>query len=304
MVTLFPCCFQYQSLDCSLMISRFAKVEIGEPAQEIELDLDMLTSDFYVLTTTSSKGSKYDDYFSKSARMPHLLLCTITQADTLTSAEKSNAHPFPRCALPTDVFHMPTLQISVPLEFAHCRPPKSSSQTLGPSGSMLGLAPSSHLSQIKSANFVKQLLDKNVIQRPVYSIMLINGKEGVLSIGGTTENAVEMVVQRTKDELDRLAIPSTEPAEDEKSLTKRGSHRANPFNADVHDTKPAWQQNWRWSKVQGAEGWWQILMEGVWIDGSKIIKNQPVVIDVSRPTLCPIHCLLIKSSLRSTHPSS
>ncbi|MCJ1245744.1 hypothetical protein MMC30_002948 [Trapelia coarctata] len=242
----------------------FAKVEIGEPPQEIELDLDMLTSDFYILTTTSSKGTKYDDYFSKSA-------------------VKSNRHPFPRCALPTDMFRIPTLQTSLPLEFAHCRPPKSSSQTLGPSGSMLGLAPSSHLSQIKSPNFLKQLLDKNIIHRPIYSIMLINGQEGVLSIGGTTENAVEMVVQRTKDELDRLGSPSTEPAEDEKTLTKRGSHRANPSNADLQSAKPDWQQNWRWSKVQGAEGWWQILLEGVWIDGSKIIKNQPVVIDINTP---------------------
>jgi hypothetical protein len=30
------------------------------------MDLDMLTSDFYVLTTTSNKGSKYDDFFSQS----------------------------------------------------------------------------------------------------------------------------------------------------------------------------------------------------------------------------------------------
>jgi hypothetical protein len=48
-------------------LSRFAKVQIGQPPQEIEVDLDMLTSDFYVLTTTSSRGSKYDDYFSKTA---------------------------------------------------------------------------------------------------------------------------------------------------------------------------------------------------------------------------------------------
>jgi len=207
---------------------------------------------------------------------------------------KSNTHPFPRCALPTDMFRMPTLQTSLPLEFAHCRPPKSSSQTLGPSGSMLGLAPSSHLSQIKSPNFLKQLLDKNIIQRPIYSIMLINGQEGVLSIGGTTENAVEMVVKRTKDELDSLATvytepmddENTEPVEDEKTLLKRGSHRSNPSNADAQSAKPDWQENWHWNKVQGAEGWWQILMGGVWIDGSKTIKNQPVVIDVSRLTLC------------------
>ena len=30
------------------------------------MDLDMLVSDFYVLTTSSRKGSRYDDVFSHS----------------------------------------------------------------------------------------------------------------------------------------------------------------------------------------------------------------------------------------------
>ena len=46
--------------------SRHATVAIGDPPQEIEVDLDMLTSDFYVITTTSSKGSRYDDFFSRT----------------------------------------------------------------------------------------------------------------------------------------------------------------------------------------------------------------------------------------------
>lgn len=46
--------------------SRYAKIKIGDPPQEIEMDLNMLASDFYVLTTTSRKGSRYDDYFSQT----------------------------------------------------------------------------------------------------------------------------------------------------------------------------------------------------------------------------------------------
>ena len=46
--------------------SRYAKFRLGEPAQELEVDLDMLSSDFYVLTTTSGKGSRFDDLFSKT----------------------------------------------------------------------------------------------------------------------------------------------------------------------------------------------------------------------------------------------
>lgn len=39
---------------------------MGNPPQEIEMDLNMLVSDFYVVTTTSRRGSKYDDFFSQS----------------------------------------------------------------------------------------------------------------------------------------------------------------------------------------------------------------------------------------------
>lgn len=41
-------------------------MKIGDPPQEIEVDLNMLASDFYVVTTSSEKGNKFDDYFSKS----------------------------------------------------------------------------------------------------------------------------------------------------------------------------------------------------------------------------------------------
>ena len=41
-------------------------MNIGGPPQELEVDLDMLTSDFYVLSTTSKRGSKYHDLFSQS----------------------------------------------------------------------------------------------------------------------------------------------------------------------------------------------------------------------------------------------
>lgn len=46
--------------------SRYAKIKIGEPPQEVEMDLNMLTADFYVVLTTSRIGSKYDDLFSQT----------------------------------------------------------------------------------------------------------------------------------------------------------------------------------------------------------------------------------------------
>ncbi len=52
--------------------NRYAKIEIGEPPQEVEMDLNMLASDFYVVTTTSRKGSRYDDLFSQTGGKFHL----------------------------------------------------------------------------------------------------------------------------------------------------------------------------------------------------------------------------------------
>lgn len=50
----------------NLPCSRHAMISIGDPPQAIEMDLNMLTSDFYVLYTTSHAGSRFDDYFSQS----------------------------------------------------------------------------------------------------------------------------------------------------------------------------------------------------------------------------------------------
>lgn len=46
--------------------NRYAKIEIGEPPQAVEMDLNMLASDFYIVITTSRKGSRYDDFFSQT----------------------------------------------------------------------------------------------------------------------------------------------------------------------------------------------------------------------------------------------
>lgn len=334
---------------------------------------------------------------------------------------------------------------------------------------MLGLAPSSHLSQISSPNLLGQLFESKVIERPMFSIMLVNGQEGVLSIGGTAAKVVEMVVQQTKWELDRLAVPATdtngdaeqtenqisEPgnlvvdikegilqagglldkpeassanifsnteqigdfidnptssvigatlndaqpetspdksgasavdviADTEKDDDQLGSQIATtnhlndrikdlfsklqastdqntenfeqsdnqvdktagrddeispgtlqkrdllstatpPFTHTSYETRPSvkrehravsgtsnvinerqqdWKESWRWSKVQGAEGFWQILLQGVWIDNSKILKNQPVVIDINTPFILapPLAAKTFYASVSGSYP--
>jgi hypothetical protein len=182
-----------------------------------------------------------------------------------------------------DVFHLPTINKSVPLSFTYCRPSKFSLATLGPSGSTLGLASSESLRQTKSTSLLKQLYKKDIIQRPIFSLMLINGQEGILSVGGTSAKAIELVEQQTKAELDHAGAVEREELPVDSNLPSYVNRRgvgALPAAAG----SDGWEEHWRWSKVQGAEGWWQILMQGVWVDGIKILQNQAAVIDVRVPS--------------------
>ncbi|KAG8526513.1 uncharacterized protein KY384_008713 [Bacidia gigantensis] len=239
-----------------------AMFSIGDPSQVIEVDLNMLVSDFYVITTTSKGGSMFEDFFSKSYT-------------------KSDQRPYPMCSLPTDNFQLPTINRSVPVSFTHCRPRKSSRNTLGPSGGVLGLAPSEHLSQTKSTPILKQLVESKVVERPVFSLTLINNHQGVLSVGGTAARAVELAEEQTKTNLDKIGASTLndDVLEEEKpTLLKRGQ------TMKQHDElRPELEQGWAWSKTHGAEGWWQILMQAVWVDGFKILQNQALVVDINSP---------------------
>lgn len=221
----------------------------------------------------------------------HIVRCVLqrraTAADILPLA-KSPDHPYPACGQPTDVFHLPTVNVSLPLSFVYCRPQKFTRRTLGPSGSLLGLAPSKHLKQTKSTPLISQLLKENIIVRPLFSLMLINGHDGVLSIGGTGAAAVDLVIQQTKDELDRVgALERGEvpliPTKDLSVTPNNGkflARRSRAHMEDLNSRQAKWDDDWAWSHVQGAEGWWQMLMQGVWVDGSRVLQNQAVVADV------------------------
>ncbi|KAI9868818.1 MAG: hypothetical protein M1813_004669 [Trichoglossum hirsutum] len=252
----------------------FAELRVGEPEQVVEMDLDMLTADFFLLSTTSRKGRGFTDLYSR----------TFVPSDNF---------PFPNCCVPTDAITLPTINTPVPFSFALCRPPKSSLQTLLPSGSVLGLAPSKSLSQTKADGFLKQILDKGIVGNGLWSIMLIDGQTGVFSVGGTGVEAVKMVKQQTITALDKLG-------EIERL------QRENDGEGKVDEGKIVKRdEDWKWTKVQGAAaGWWQILMQGVWIDGSKVLKNQPVVIDLNTPFILapPTATKLFYSSISGSRP--
>ncbi len=207
-------------------------------------------------------------------------------------AVKSHEHPYPTCTLNSETFTLPTVNTSVQLPFAHCRPSKFGLHTLWASGSTLGLAPSETLSQTGSS-LLQLLLEREIIQRPIFSLMLINGQEGILSIGGTAAKAVEMIVSQTEIALDRLGGKETikpsvaQIGKNLPPLAKRGRTGKRIVTRQAY-----WEEGWVWNGVQGAEGWWQLLMRGVWVDGSRVLRNQAVVIDVSVLSLAFSHSFL------------
>ena len=118
--------------------------------------------------------------------------------------------------------------------------------------------------------------------------MLINGRQGVLSIGGTGAPAVDLVVKQTKDQLDQVGalergetlLPPT--VEDAAAISEGAplAKRGRAHTRIIETREASWKDGWEWSTVQGAEGWWQILMQGVWVDGTKVLQNQAAVVDV------------------------
>jgi len=179
----------------------------------------------------------------------------------------------PTCREPTDVIYLPTIKQSIPLSFTLCRPAKQWVRSLLPSGAYLGLAPSTALSQTKTTNLLQQLIDKSIIDTPIWSLVLINGKDGIFTLGGTSAQSLRRAKIETDDELAQYANHEV----------KRDVLVAHRSAADIEMAAAPSSDEWKWSKVQGAEGWWQILMRGLWVDGIKELENQLVVLDVSVP---------------------
>lgn len=234
---------------------------------------------------------------------------------------------------------LPTVNASHGFSFAHCKPRRQSLDTLLPSGALLGLAPSSSLSQMDEnlPTFIGQLAEGKFIKEEVFSLTLIGGDQGILSIGGTIQQAIATVEAHIENHLGRPqssvadaqqqvpngfeaaaaagqgsnALPAagvplqgplakrdfgSDAGLPNDLLSKRSDdgmaqkvptfEDLNPFNRAGRMKQhgqhmPSWKDGWKWSPVEGAAGWWQILMRGIWADQVKVMKNQPCIIDVS-----------------------
>lgn len=154
-----------------------------------------------------------------------------------------------------------------------CSPSKNSRLTTGPSGSVLGLAPSDALARISGPSLLQQLLAKEAINFELFSLTLLDPRTGNLSLGGTIAEQIEESKTRFHVRLDNI-----------------GNVLATPeyIDAEVHNRMSqsfptAMKDQFHWVDVHGATGWWTALMGGVWINGAKIVQNQAVVFDIQSP---------------------
>ncbi|KAK6596219.1 hypothetical protein H4I95_10135 [Botrytis cinerea] len=278
--------------------SWFTSLKIGEPYQNVDLDLNMLTADFAIVSTPSGKGS----FISKR------------EVGRIVCGKDVVGLP-----LGFDMFAGFKGERYIPVSFAHCRPQKQWVGSLGESGASLGLAVGEGLGQVGGwkGGLLGQIVKSGVVDTDVWSLMLINGYEGVFSVGGSSVEAVRVVEESIKKELKKLEAAEAsefQPENDEwetpnvdelqsgndkkmdglgmqsqhdeiKRNSELGLMKRDEFALDDNDLtrKSNDESVWEWSKVRGADGWWEILMKGIWVDGNKVIQNQPIVLDVNTP---------------------
>jgi hypothetical protein len=113
-----------------------------------------------------------------------------------------------------------------------------------------------------------------VLTKDIFSLTLLDSATGVLSLGGTLAYQVEEARLRTKVEFDFLGDPT---ATTETISAKVTDLLASTLPADI-------EHQFCWVPTRGAaEGWWTTLLPGLWINGLKVLKNQPVLIDIQSP---------------------
>lgn len=192
---------------------------------------------------------------------------------------------FPTCRRPTDILHLNTIDRMIPISFAHCRPAKQWIQALLPSGAYLGLAPAASLSQLNTTSLLPQLIEKGVVDTPLWALVLLNGQDGLFSLGGTPLASIRKVEKETQDLLSSQNPQEHEELKREEKLEER---------VGVYDSEVARDPDheWKWMDVRGIGGFWQIMMHGVWVDGVENVLNQPAVLDVYLPLPSPSPSIL------------
>lgn len=198
----------------------------------------------------------------------------------------SSEYAHPLCRTPSDLFNLPhssDLKTQARLKFPLCQPGKYSPHTLHNSGTILGLAPpgpTRSLSRLsKQPTFLEQLSEQALVSHSLWSLTLLTADTGVLSLGGTIAPHMEESKIRAEQQLSylgRLSDPFAVASMEEE--IKGAMAFAIPAGSTHED-------HFSWSDVgqRGVEGWYMTLMTGVWVNGVKVLKNQPALLDANCP---------------------
>lgn len=185
------------------------------------------------------------------------------------------------CRRTRDHFHFQdSKQGPIRLTFPICTPSKASRATLAHSGTILGLAPDhgdndNTLSRLSSPPLLRQLLAQDIVHETTWSVALLDAESGILSLGGTIAEQVEETKVRGDIELEHFGNPQATSEWVNQEVANRMTFLMGP--------DAPWDSHFKWTDTRGAAGWWTTLMSGVWINGAKVLKNQPVLFDVNVP---------------------
>ncbi|EXJ53479.1 uncharacterized protein A1O5_13255 [Cladophialophora psammophila CBS 110553] len=120
-----------------------------------------------------------------------------------------------------------------------------------------------------------QLKEGDIIKEKVWSVTLLDTETGILSLGGTIAKEVEEAKIRGEVELKYFGDPAvTSEWVSEQVIAQLQGAMPNEI---------PWEQHFKWTEVQGAAGWWTALMKGVWVNGAKVLRNQPILFDIDVP---------------------
>ncbi|KPI40701.1 uncharacterized protein AB675_10838 [Cyphellophora attinorum] len=231
--------------------SWYAALEVGSPPQELQFDLDMLGPDFYTVMTTSAEGSRYNTFAS-------------------VTFDEDGSFDHAMCKRASDLFELST---SVRLSLPICTPPKASSLTLRSSGSVIGLGPPGFLTRLSGLNILDQLHTQGFITDTISSVTILDAETGVLSLGGTIAKDAEEAKIRAGIELQHFGQAEASPEWVQARVVE---------GMGLFDSTSV-EKQFKWTKTQGPPGWWTTLMPGVWINGAKVMRNQPVLLDIQSP---------------------
>lgn len=169
-----------------------------------------------------------------------------------------------------------------------CQANKYARNTLHRSGTTLGIAsPGSRRSLSYLADtptLTEQLQTRGIVKHNLLSVTLLDATNGILSIGGTIAPQIEESKFRAQKELeylDRLHVP-----EEREKLEAEISTYMN-FAIPSGSTH---EDHFKWVDTSDMiAGWHQALASGIWINGVKVLKNQPVLFDLNCPfILAPV----------------